>query len=517
MKPVRHRRSLLLFSLGLIITVGTGTVSAHDVPDRFFDRSIQVTLGPEKLSISYHLSLTQLTLAEELLSLVGAGGLAGTGPAERLTRYGEEMGPLIARGLIVKWGGVDVPVQLIAVSSRMEDHPRFTFELAVTAEPDESLPCRLDLEDTSFFLEKGSVRIAIRAGAGCEMVRSTVPTDPAAVAVRPSWELSPEQQDEARRAEASWRVNSVAGGSSLEPDSRPGATEPLPSITTDDSPAPAAQASARSSSSGRQLLGLLDRGSGSFALVLLVLAFFFGSAHALTPGHGKTMVAAYLVGERGTLQHAVGLGLTTSLTHTGSVLVVAAILALISPSLERKIHTGFSLLSGVLVAGLGAWLLVARMRSGIRSSADERANRSAEDGACASHSVEGSSCSSPSNDPGWGGLLTLGISGGMVPCWDAVALLLFAAAEGQLARAFFLLLSFSAGLAATLVAVGVLAVQFRGFLTSRLGSGRIVQRLPVLSAAAILAVGLYLCVLTLHTPGATATLTSVIARWTAKP
>ena len=517
MKPVRHRRLLFLVSLGVIIAAGAGGASAHDVPDRFFDRSIQVTLGTESLSISYHLSVTQLTLAEELLSLVGAGGLSGTGPAERLTRYGEEMGPLLARGVIVKLSGVDVPVQFISVSSRIEDHPRFTFEMAIPSGPEESSPRQLNLEDTNFFLEKGRVRIAIRADAGCEIVRSNVPTDPEAVTVRSSWEMTPEQQDEARRAEASWQVNSVPGGSSLEPDSRLGATQPLPSNASGGSPAAAGPKNALSSSSGRQLVDLLDRGSGSFAFVLLGLAFFFGSAHALTPGHGKTMVAAYLVGERGTLQHAVGLGLTTSLTHTGSVLVVAAILALVSPSLEKSIHSGFSLFSGVLVAVLGACLLVARLRSGIRWFADERTDRSAEDGACASRSEEGSPCPSPSNGPSWSGLLTLGISGGMVPCWDAVALLLFAAAEGQLARAFFLLLSFSAGLAGTLVAVGVLAVQFRGFLAGRLGSGRIVQSLPVLSAAAILAVGLYLCVLTLHTPDATATLTSAFARWTAKP
>ena len=113
--------------------------------------------------------------------------------------------------------------------------------------------------------------------------------------------------------------------------------------------------------------------------------------------------------------------------------------------------------------------------------------------------------------------MALGVSGGIVPCWDAVALVLFAAAEGQLARAFTLLVMFSAGLAATLVAVGVLAVQFRGFLSGRFGSGRIVQSLPVLSAAAILAVGLYLCTITLHTPDATATLGTAAARGTAEP
>jgi ABC-type nickel/cobalt efflux system permease component RcnA len=94
----------------------------------------------------------------------------------------------------------------------------------------------------------------------------------------------------------------------------------------------------------------------------------------------------------------------------------------------------------------------------------------------------------------------LGVSGGIVPCWDAVILLLIATAQGQVERAVYLLVSFSAGLACALVLVGVLAVKLRGFLSSRMGSGRIVQTMPVVSAAAILAVGLYLCVSTLQQP-----------------
>jgi ABC-type nickel/cobalt efflux system permease component RcnA len=522
----RHRRLHVLVALGLLIGGGGGSVSAHDVPDRFFDRSIQVSIGSDRLSISYQLSLTQLTLAEELLSLVDAGVLARSDDSERLTRYAQGMGPLLAQGLIVKVDGTAVPVRFAAATHRVEDHPRFTFELDVPDvvqvarlrdNPTTSVPHRLSLEDTSFFLEKGCIRIAIRARELCEIVRSTVPAKLDAVTVRPSWEMTPEQQDEARRADAVWRVHSVTIDSSTDGDLPAGPDPAATANPTERSSESAAAAGGRTRGNGQGIVSLLDRGRRSFPVLLLALAFFFGAAHALTPGHGKTMVAAYLVGERGTFQHAVSLGLTTSLTHTGSVLVVAAILALISPALERKIHTGFSLLSGMLVAGLGTWLLVQRLRSMRRSASFGFTAVEAERRSCNSSADETLPGRSSRPGPRWGGLLALGISGGIVPCWDAVALVLFAAAEGQLARALSLLLSFSAGLAAALVAVGVLAVQFRGFLSSRFGSGRIVQSLPVISATAILAVGLYLCVLTLQTPGAAATLTSAVARWTAEP
>ena len=88
----------------------------------------------------------------------------------------------------------------------------------------------------------------------------------------------------------------------------------------------------------------------------------------------------------------------------------------------------------------------------------------------------------------------------MLPCPDAIALLFIATAKGQVEQAVYLLLSFSAGLASALVVVGVLAVKLRGFLSSPMGNGRIVQSLPILSAAAIFAVGVYLCLSAVERP-----------------
>jgi ABC-type nickel/cobalt efflux system permease component RcnA len=112
----------------------------------------------------------------------------------------------------------------------------------------------------------------------------------------------------------------------------------------------------------------------------------------------------------------------------------------------------------------------------------------------------GDATAAQSRTAGWGRLLALGVSGGLVPCWDAIVLMLWSATIGQLAWAFYLLLSFSVGLATVLVAVGVLAVKARGFLSSRLGTGRLVRALPIVSAALILVIGVALCLQAIWPP-----------------
>src|SRR4030095_9066056 len=100
------------------------------------------------------------------------------------------------------------------------------------------------------------------------------------------------------------------------------------------------------------LRGLILHTDYGFFLTM-VLAAFFGAAHALTPGHGKTLVAAYLVGQRGTVWHALLLGLVTTLTHTGAVLVLAGLVAVFGDRAGGAAYTALQLFGGLLIAGLG--------------------------------------------------------------------------------------------------------------------------------------------------------------------
>ena len=115
-----------------------------------------------------------------------------------------------------------------------------------------------------------------------------------------------------------------------------------------------------------QLEGLLSvrDPSGSFIAIALGVAFLAGAAHALTPGHGKAIVAAYLAGSRGTVGDAVYLGTVVTVTHTASVFVLGLItLYAAQHFLMERVFTALSLLSGLMIVFIGGWLLQSRWRA----------------------------------------------------------------------------------------------------------------------------------------------------------
>ena len=197
--------------------------------------------------------------------------------------------------------------------------------------------------------------------------------------------------------------------------------------------------------------------------------------HALSPGHGKAMVAAYLVGTRGTARHAVALGLTVTVTHTIGVFALGVVtLGLSAWIVPEDLYPWLNLAAGVLVAGVGASVLRTRLRA-------RRAHHH--------HHHH------PPERITWRGLAAMGAAAGLVPCPSALVVLLAAIAQHQVALGLLLIVAFSAGLAATLTALG-LAVVASGRALGRLGGhGRITSALPTLSALAIVAVG---CALTLR-------------------
>jgi ABC-type nickel/cobalt efflux system permease component RcnA len=248
------------------------------------------------------------------------------------------------------------------------------------------------------------------------------------------------------------------------------------------------------------LLKLLDSPHGLW--LLLLLAAGFGAIHALTPGHGKTLVAAYLVGERGTIWHALLLGLTTTLTHTGTVIAVAIALVLFFPKTPpEKVQTALKLGGGLLVAGLGIWLLLRRLSG----QADHfhlpghghhhHHGHDHHHAADHYHDEHGNvrPLAARSQAVSWGGLIGMGISGGIVPCWDAIFLLGFALITQRLWLGVPLLLAFSVGLAGVLVLIGILVVCAKGLVAYGWGESRLVRALPVVSAILITLLGLWLC------------------------
>lgn len=286
------------------------------------------------------------------------------------------------------------------------------------------------------------------------------------------------------------------------------------------------------------LLHVFLRTDYGLALMLLIAAGI-GAVHALTPGHGKTMVAAYLVGERGTVWHAVFLGLVTTLTHTGVVLIIAAVLYFLpdgmSEDMRRSIQMGLGLTMGLAITCLGLFLLLQRLAGradhfhlggghhhhhhhhdghhhhdhyhghGAEKHAGTPGNDPSQHAMMAESAVTGIQPARPTaHEPaaaesapvvprrfGWWALTVLGISGGLIPCWDAIALLVLAVGMNLFWLALPVLLAFSAGLAAVLVLIGIAVVKFRGLLGS--GEGRVICALPILSAIVVTLMGFWIC------------------------
>ena len=219
-----------------------------------------------------------------------------------------------------------------------------------------------------------------------------------------------------------------------------------------------------------------DAAAGEGVLLLLLLAAFgWGAVHALSPGHGKAMVAAYLVGTRGTARQAVALGATVTVTHTAGVALLGVVaLTLSQYVLPEDLYPWLNLAAGLLVLGVGAAVLRGRV-------ARKRQHHHHHD-----HSH------APPDTLSARGLVAMGVSAGLIPCPSALVVLLGAVAQHQIALGLLLIVAFSAGLAATLTALG-LAVVWTTRAAGRLKvPGRALAALPTLSAIAIVGIGILL-------------------------
>ncbi|HEV2071378.1 MAG TPA: hypothetical protein VGR26_16435 [Acidimicrobiales bacterium] len=241
--------------------------------------------------------------------------------------------------------------------------------------------------------------------------------------------------------------------------------------------------------------------------VMLALALGFGAVHALGPGHGKTVMAAYLVGTTGRPRDAVLLGGVVSLMHTASVLVLGAALLRADRSIATEAaYPILTLVSGLAVTTVGGWLFFRRYRR-LRSAPSGEDHHHAHHDPHAHHHPHahgghghsdggrGHSHELPSDVKplSWRGLVALGSSGGLFPSPSAVLVLISAVGLGRTGLGLALLGAFSIGLAATLTAVGLALVYGRSVLQRRLTVPGI-RFLPPAGALALMAVGLLVTV-----------------------
>lgn len=241
-----------------------------------------------------------------------------------------------------------------------------------------------------------------------------------------------------------------------------------------------------------------SNGEGLF-VVLLLAAFAWGALHAVSPGHGKAMVAAYLIGTRGTAKHAVALGGIVTVTHTIGVFALGLVTLFLSQYiLPEDLYPWLNLASGLLIVAVGLGVLRSRLRwrreqlaaSAQPSSADHHHH---DEGG---HSHGGKHHHHNVPETTWKGLTGMGISAGIIPCPTALVVLLAAITQQQIGLGLLLIVVFSLGLATTLTGIGLGVVYARRLATrfsSRVNfSSRMVAALPALSTIVILLLGVVL-------------------------
>jgi len=208
------------------------------------------------------------------------------------------------------------------------------------------------------------------------------------------------------------------------------------------------------------------------------------------------MVAAYLIGTRGTARHAVALGGIVTVTHTIGVFMLGFVTLLLSQYiLPEDLYPWLNLTAGLLVVTVGLGVLRSRMRSVRTHSHDqhhhEHEHHDHAGGDHHHHGPHGHSHDIPDRVT-WRGLAGMGAAAGLIPCPSALVVLLGAIAQHQVGLGLVLILAFSVGLAATLTGMGLAVVYAKRVLTKVNVPGRLVTALPAASAVLIVGVGLVL-------------------------
>jgi nickel/cobalt exporter len=481
----------------LWVLVEAGLSHAHPVARDNHDRTIVVHLQQDPESqrwlvlVNYRLEVDEFTVVfKDLKEFRDEIDPKSKDPYATFTRI---YAPILANHLSAEVNGTPLTFACIRRQHTLKDdkgeslgHLRcdFVFQAAFAPRRDN----RFTFEEGNYQLQEGRIDLSLAAAPLIHLVSKTEPD--AALKARADKVLLDGEDAKLRKLTAVFTVPE----SLLAKEALPAALPPTEAAGTsvDDS-----------------RVHLLLNSNYGFWMIMLLSAGL-GAAHALTPGHGKTLVAAYLVGQQGTIWHALLLGLITTLTHTGAVLVLAVLLRFAPQSWGANVQSGLGLAMGLVVTCFGFFVLLRRLSGradhihlggghhhhhhyGPGHHVHEHAHAHADH----VRAPDGSVLARDRRLNTWG-LIMLGVTGGLLPCTDAILILGLAVGAGKLWLALPMLLSFSAGLAGVLVLIGILVVQARNFASSKFGDGRLMRSLPIVSAVLVTLVGLWLCYESVH-------------------
>jgi len=479
-----------------VLFICLASVQAHPLGNFTINHFTRIEVDSNKIKLRYVIDMAEIPAFQEFQKITGSG--VGHPTLEQLDEYATQISERYAGGLSLVVDGVKIPLQVAGAHATLVNSAgglqtlRLESDMIGVLKSGLSTTRKLLFVDDNFSDRLGWRELVVSPQAGVAVF------DSSAYGNGVTDELNAYPQDmltsplDERVAEFSFSTAAIpvgARGLTMR-DGRTLATPERDRLT--------------------ELIAVPNLTLG-VALTSLLLAVLLGGLHALSPGHGKTVVAAYLVGSRGTAKHAVFLGLTVTITHTAGVFALGIATLLASEYVvPERLFPILSLTSGAIVVAIGGSLLIRRLRSvinrrvhhhGVGEHSHDFPHSHAEDDLqdptqLHSHGSKVHSHLPPGADGGpvtWRSLLALGISGGILPCPSALVVLLAAISLHRVGYGLLLVVAFSAGLASALTIVGLAFVYGSRFVKSTGKFERLATIVPVASAMVVTCAGLAIC------------------------
>lgn len=429
--------------------------AAHPLGNFTINRYSRIDVAADALNLRYVLDMAEIPAFQEL-SAMGAGGNAEPGSATA-DHYRQRKVAELARGLSLRIDGATQPLHMVRSELTFPPGQGDLRTLRLQADFRAALPTgdgafATDYRDSNYPGRLGWKEIVVRAGAGASLQQSSAP---------------PTDQSDELRAYPQDALATPLDRSTARFTFRP--------VAAGAAPLSATPAVIRAGARPPDRLAALIAGSRpglAFFAFALAAAVLLGALHAVSPGHGKTVMAAYLVGTRARPRYAVLLGLSITATHTAGVLLLGVVTLFASRYvLPERLYPWLTLVSGLTVLLVGGSLILTRFGGWRRARQSHHGHHH------------------HSSNLGWRKVMALGISGGLLPCPSALVVLLSAIALNRLALGLAIVVAFSAGVGVVLVAIG-LVLAHGGALVGRLfRPGRLTAVMPVASAVVVSALG----------------------------
>jgi nickel/cobalt exporter len=527
-------RSLLAALVALCFTLAPSPLSAHPMGNFSISHYAGIRIERGFVELTYMIDMAEIPTFQEMQQ----SGIVADASDPRVEAYLARQAENFKKGLTITVNGRPVFLELMAkqilFSQGAGNLPTTKLGMVYRGGISESCSadnCQLSYRDANFPDRIGWKEIVAGPGPGVSFESSTAPaydrstrlsnypTDlvnspPRDLEATIAFRVAPESSGSVSGVAESKKIRATASVNQLQRNQTAN-QRALPANSTAASPPMQLQTNQQPATKNAftQLMSSNQIGFG-VAFLAALIAVGLGALHALEPGHGKTVVAAYLVGSKGTALDALLLGLIVTISHTTGVYLLGGLTLYAQKYvMPDRLYPFLGVLSGMLIAGMGFYLFLQRYvggefahshgPGGHRHFWDVPATNSES---LAEASARGAGwqvdARNENRTPSARELLVLGITGGIVPCPAALVVLLSAVALHRVAFGLFLIVSFSLGLAAVLVGMGLAVVYAKRAMSFLSAEGPLTQRwLPLTSAAMIGILGCAIAVRSLMVAG----------------